>query len=155
LSSVVAEVGVDHVTARQRVFISTTTGSSSHAAFDLLRGVLGLGAGFGDDGRDRLALPARAFDCDRMLRSRFDAFQVSEHGDPRLQYCASAAPSTTAITPWHDRALPSSRASDPRVGVRAAEEHHVARRGSRRSSRTRRVPAAVAGRWGRGTLLPM
>jgi len=48
----VAEVGVDHVTARQRVFHIDDDRKLFPCRFDLLRGVLGLGAGFGDDGRD-------------------------------------------------------------------------------------------------------
>ena len=45
-------------------------------------GILGLRAAARDHGRDRLALPARAVDRDRVLRRRLDALEMGEHADP-------------------------------------------------------------------------
>ena len=45
-------------------------------------GILGLCPAPRDDRGDRLALPAGAVDCDRVLRRRLDALQMREHADP-------------------------------------------------------------------------
>ena len=52
--------------------------------FDRLQRVLGQRTRFGDDDRDRLALPARGVDRERILRRRAHAFDMREHADVRI-----------------------------------------------------------------------
>ena len=51
--------------------------------FDQLGRVLGERTGARDYGEDRLALPARALDRDRVLRRGFEALEMREDADPR------------------------------------------------------------------------
>ena len=50
--------------------------------FDQRQRVFGLRARLGNNRRNRFALPAGTINRHRVLRRRFDAFQMSEHGDP-------------------------------------------------------------------------
>ena len=54
--------------------------------FDKTDSVFRLRTGFGYDGTDGFALPARTVDGERVLRRRLDALQVSEHADPRRHH---------------------------------------------------------------------
>ena len=80
---IVAKLGMDHRRfcverrfrigdARQNFVIHPDQGAS----------VLRFGAGAGDHGAHRLALPAGALDRDGVLRRRFDSFEMREHADP-------------------------------------------------------------------------
>jgi len=72
-----------------------------------------------------------------------------------LQYCASAAPSTTANHAGHGPRLAELELPDPRVGVRAAEEHHVRQARQPQIVHERARPCQQSQALGRGTLLPM
>jgi hypothetical protein len=74
---------VDQDIALQGRFHVGDDGQLFPLRFDERHGVLGLAARLGDHRGDRLALPARAADRDRVLRRRLDALQVAEHRHPR------------------------------------------------------------------------
>ena len=60
--------------------------------------ILRFGAGAGDDGAHRLALPAGAVDSDGVLRRRFNAFRCVSTPTQGVITLASSAPVTTATT---------------------------------------------------------
>ena len=87
--------------------------------------VLGLGAAARDHGADRLALPARSLDGDRVLRRGFDPFQVREHADPRRDHRRELRAGDDGD---HAGCRFRSRGGDPldaRMGVGRAHEGHM------------------------------
>ena len=105
---------------------STTAGSSSHSTAMCASASSASARRFGDDGRHRLALPARTLDGQRMLRRRFQALQMRQHADPgradRKQVGAASPP-----RPRQGRARAGTQIEplDARMGVRPAQESDV------------------------------
>ena len=86
-AEVVAQLGVNDRRGRVQRGVHVQRGGQGFPLdLHVLQGVFGLGAGVGDHGHHRLALPAGAFDGHGVLRRRFDARQMAESGDPRLAY---------------------------------------------------------------------
>ena len=86
-SQIVAEFGMDH--RRRRIERGFGVGDrGQHFVFNLDQraGVLGLGAGAGNDRAHRLALPAGALHRNGVLRRRFDALEMRKDADPRRDH---------------------------------------------------------------------
>ena len=88
-------------------------------------GVFGLRARAGNDGGDRLALPAGALDRDGVLRRRFDALEVGEHADPGRDHLRELGAGDD-----RDHARGGLRRGgvdrlDARMGVGRAHERHM------------------------------
>jgi hypothetical protein len=124
-ADVVAEVGMDDVAVGERVFHVGDDRQLLPLRLDVGKRVLALLARLRDDRRDRLALPARALDRDRVLRGRLDALQVREHRDPRRAVLGDRAAVETGDHPGLARSLREIELPDLRVRIGAAEEDDV------------------------------
>ena len=147
-AQIVAELGMDHRRCRIERGLRIGDGRQRFVVdLDELNGVFGFRARAGDDGADRLALPADAVDGDSVLRRRFQALQVREHADPGADHLASSAPVTTATTPGAVFAAARLDALDPRMRMRRAQEGRMQHTGQHDiADILRRGPAsAVAG----------
>jgi hypothetical protein len=108
---IVAKLGMDHRgRGIERGFRIGDGGERFVIDGDERAGVFGFGARAGNDGTDRLPLPAGAVDGDGVLRRRFQALQVRQHADPRRDHLGELAPVTTAMTPGARRACAVSMA---------------------------------------------
>jgi hypothetical protein len=67
----------EHVRNRREFFVVHRHGFGS---------ILGERAAGRNNRRNRLTLPACAIHCDRVLRSRLEAFQMRQHTDPRRNH---------------------------------------------------------------------
>jgi hypothetical protein len=128
-ADVVAEIGVNYPATGEGVLHFHDGRQLLPSGLDVLRGVFRLRAGFGDDRRHRLALPAGALDGERVLGRRLDAFQVAEHRDPGLAVSGKRASIHDRDDAGHGAGLFEIKVLDASVGVGAAEKSDVRKAG--------------------------
>ena len=83
------------------------------------------GAGAGDDGAHRLALPAGAVDGDGVLRRRFDALEMRQHADPRRDHFGKLGAGDDGDHAGRFFGFGGVDIFDARVRVRRAQKGHV------------------------------
>ena len=123
---VVAELGMDDRRAGlERGFGVGDRRQLLVADLDEPARILCFGAGAGDNGAHRLALPAGAFDRDRVLRRRFDALEMREHAHPGRDHFGKLGAGDDSDDAGRLARGRRRDRGDARMGVGRAHEGHM------------------------------